>query len=1166
MRPWSFDVFSGYGDVTPSTTPEVLFTIVYVAINIVVWAYILGTITLLVTKQVLAVYPTTIRRRILRQLYSAPLKECYLFQHCGVKFLDALMLGARVELFLPKVEIVSSLDHVNELYIVVGGHVELVTPKTFKEQDRQRLATDDSNGELMSSPKQPYRAQLALPSTGGSSSNGDGGGGGSGWVSRKGASHPAALKTMTGRVVSWFNRQRNDSWRKEQEQLHQDRAALAAVSASQGKGGTQDGGGGGDFGPHAAQPEAAGVDSVGPLYAAASAGVNAWQPQGHMPAAAVKRLDKMSKMPMSMVAHVMSDASPSPGQAVAMEGDISTNNPILGPSDCFAEVAYFTEVPKAEAVQSLTVCRVLVIPRSTYNSVARDFPLSARQVLENLKTRAAELVAQFLPEDIARELLQQADRLTPSGMSAQRAETTAEDDFYDAVHTPLSVDLSAVFMYGYSPSLASSSCGTSVDGSSAAAAAGEGSRQAKALHRFTSTAGASKQKEMATMSADAAEAAAKDAAVKAARRSISSSGGAAGEEDQMPLSPGVAGAGRFKAAGERVLTTMSLVPYSRNEDVARALEGMSVTSGRRQRQQQQQQQMRRGGSLDIKAPRLEQLLGSISSGRGEKPSLPAPAEDVDQTYSEQQQQQPSPFLPMSQESVRGSKAASRVGKALSDEQVQAAAAATGQLTLQQQRLLADLLRLRQLVNKAAAKFDQQRLTAFLDAAAHGEVEVVQSMLRQGMSPDSADYDGRTALMLAAYKGHKDVVLALLFVGADPSLKDAQGFDAMIEAARGASREVIGVLSRSGAKTGISRVLQASLLCKATYEGKLDRLRCLLLSGCAVVATDYDGQTALHVAAADGNLPAARVLVKAGADVTLKDRWGYSPLDLAHKVGAAPLVEFFESVVSPEAAAAAAEAWKRERTEAALAAARYGDCAALQRLLERGCPVDAADYDGRTLLHVAVTNGQEGAVKVLLAAGANPNATNSAGSSPLLEAAMNGSREILATLMAAGAKLNLPTTEEAALLSSVIHLRRHDQLLNLLIAGADPAAADYDSRTPLHIAASIGDVEALQLLAAAVEDSSIERLTAVNWQARDRWGDTPLQEAARAGHDDAAAFLQEMMQQQADGMSLASAPAASAAMRVLNPSAARGAQLTSLTSFKPKTASTTRVLHRMRPLA
>jgi hypothetical protein len=42
-------------------------------------------------------------RKILRQLYATPLRECYLFKKCGVKFLDALMLGARVELFLPKV-------------------------------------------------------------------------------------------------------------------------------------------------------------------------------------------------------------------------------------------------------------------------------------------------------------------------------------------------------------------------------------------------------------------------------------------------------------------------------------------------------------------------------------------------------------------------------------------------------------------------------------------------------------------------------------------------------------------------------------------------------------------------------------------------------------------------------------------------------------------------------------------------------------------------------------------------------------------------------------------------------------------------------------------------------------------------------------------------------
>lgn len=41
-----------------------------------------------------------------------------------------------------------------------------------------------------------------------------------------------------------------------------------------------------------------------------------------------------------------------------------------------------------------------------------------------------------------------------------------------------------------------------------------------------------------------------------------------------------------------------------------------------------------------------------------------------------------------------------------------------------------------------------------------------------------------------------------------------------------------------------------------------------------------------------------------------------------QVGAAPLVEFLTAHVPQEVAAASAEGWKRERTEAALAAARY----------------------------------------------------------------------------------------------------------------------------------------------------------------------------------------------------------------------------------------------------
>ena len=55
--------------------------------------------------QVLSIYPSTIRRRILRHLYLAPMQQCYLFADCKQKFMDALLAAARMELFMPQVRV-----------------------------------------------------------------------------------------------------------------------------------------------------------------------------------------------------------------------------------------------------------------------------------------------------------------------------------------------------------------------------------------------------------------------------------------------------------------------------------------------------------------------------------------------------------------------------------------------------------------------------------------------------------------------------------------------------------------------------------------------------------------------------------------------------------------------------------------------------------------------------------------------------------------------------------------------------------------------------------------------------------------------------------------------------------------------------------------------------
>lgn len=202
-------------------------------------------------------------------------------------------------------------------------------------------------------------------------------------------------------------------------------------------------------------------------------------------------------------------------------------------------------------------------------------------------------------------------------------------------------------------------------------------------------------------------------------------------------------------------------------------------------------------------------------------------------------------------------------------------------------------------------------------------------------------------------------------------------------------------------------------------------------------------------------------------------------------------------VSAHEAATARKKIAARRADALLRACTLGDSATVQSLLDCGCPADACDYDRRTGLMLAAANGHIDVVLLLLGAGSNPNARDNLGGSALLEAVKGGWDDVIRELTCAGASLMLSGAELSSALCTMVQEDQATLLRRYIAAGADVNAADYDKRTPLHIAAAEGKLSLVELL--VVEGGA-------DLAAADRWGNTPLAEAQRVDAAQVVAYL------------------------------------------------------------
>jgi uncharacterized protein len=171
------------------------------------------------------------------------------------------------------------------------------------------------------------------------------------------------------------------------------------------------------------------------------------------------------------------------------------------------------------------------------------------------------------------------------------------------------------------------------------------------------------------------------------------------------------------------------------------------------------------------------------------------------------------------------------------------------------------------------------------------------------------------------------------------------------------------------------------------------------------------------------------------------------------------------------------------------AAKSGDKATVQTLLQQRVNVNAAEADGTTALHWAARSNDSQMVDLLIRSGAAVKAANRYGVTPLYLACVNGSAGILESLLKAGADPNAPLPDGETALMTAARTGKVDAVKVLLARGANVNAKEPTrGQTALMWAAAEGNAEVLRVL--------IER--GADIQTRSNGGFTALLFAAREG--------------------------------------------------------------------
>lgn len=176
---------------------------------------------------------------------------------------------------------------------------------------------------------------------------------------------------------------------------------------------------------------------------------------------------------------------------------------------------------------------------------------------------------------------------------------------------------------------------------------------------------------------------------------------------------------------------------------------------------------------------------------------------------------------------------------------------------------------------------QEHNEILIEAAGHGRMDLVYTLLSAGADVRWTDNMENTALHVCAMNGHHDVVKVLLEHGAVLGVENLKRETALHMAASSGHEAIVRLLLEKGASLNAVNSSYHTALHLASSSNHQAVVRLLLEKGADLSAATYHSKsTALHLAASSGHEAVLGLLLGRGADINVADRRGRTALHLA----------------------------------------------------------------------------------------------------------------------------------------------------------------------------------------------------------------------------------------------------------------------------------------------